>query len=380
MNLHVTSDRYGLYPKEIAKRIKKQGKKDINLMVNLHPEAAISDEIITYISPSQKEIKAFLEKVERLDKAIFHPYNYSCYPFLQLLLKKFPKVKVYWALWSSELYELPHLSINHYQPFSKNYVEKQRTLFQKIKDFPIIGKFVLDLSYLSGIKKNYLKDLFKSYQQIDFFCTFLPSDFKSFQQITLNKTAGYVPFAYLSLEHILPGLNNFNSTGDKIMIGHSSSPAGNHYEIIQLLSNLNKSFSIFLPLAYGDINYGYLIENEARNKFSDLDVQRDKLELSAYYQKLKEVAWAIINVKVQQGLGNIIALIWMGVKVFLDEDSSTYKDFKAWGIIIFTIQHDLTLEQLSNKLTEKEIENNKAIIFKVCNEELVKEYWNEILS
>jgi len=380
MNLHVTSDHYGLFPKEIAIRIKKQGKEKNNLMVNLHPEAAISDEMITYISPSEKTIKTFIRKIEKLDKVIFHPYNYSCYPFLQLLLKKFPKIKVYWALWSSELYELPHLSIRHFQPFSKNYVEKQRTLFQKIKDFPMIGKLVLEFTHLTGIKKNYMNDLSNSFQQIDFFCSFLPSDFSSFQDITLNKKAKHVPFAYFSLEHILPGLNDFNSRGNKIMIGHSSSPAGNHYEIIELLSKLNKNFSIFLPLAYGDMIYGNQIENEARKRFNSLDVQRNKLELSAYYQKLTEVGWAIINVKVQQGLGNIIALIWMGVKVFLDEDSSTYKDFKAWGIIIFTVQHDLTLFALSNKLTEKEIEINKAMIFKVCNEELVRQYWNEILN
>jgi hypothetical protein len=380
MNLHVTSDHYGLFPKEIAERIKKQGRKDENRMVNLHPESVISDEMITYISSSQKDQQAFIDQIEKLDKVIFHPYNYSGYLFLQQLLNKFPGVKVYWALWSSELYELPHLSINHYKPFSKNYVKKQRSFFQKIKDLPLIGELVLKFSYFTGIKKNYLKELFKSYKEIDFFCSFLPSDFISFQQITFNKTAEYVPFAYFSLEHILPGLEDFNSAGNKIMIGHSSSPAGNHYEVIKRLSNLNKNFSIFLPLAYGDMNYGNLIEKEAKKLFNDPDIQRDKLGISAYYQKLTEVGWAIINVKVQQGLGNIIALIWMGVKVFLDKDSSTYKDFKAWGIIIFTVQHDLTLEELSNKLTEKEIENNKAMIFKVCNEALVKQYWNEILS
>lgn len=380
MNLHVTSDQYGLFPKEIAKRIKKVGCEKHNLMLNLCKEASITDELITYIFPSIQQITWFVDRIESLDKVIFHPYNYSCYPLLQLLLKKFPGVKVYWVLWSSELYELPHLHINHYQPFSINYIKKERTFLKKIKDHPIIGKAVTNFSYYTGIKKNYIKDLMRSFQQIDFFCSFLPSDFFSFQKITLNNKAQYLPFAYFSLEEILPERNDFKATGNKIMIGHSSSPTGNHYEIIQSLSKLNNNFSIFLPLAYGDIKYGNIIEAEARKKFNDVEVQRHKLEFAAYYQKLTEVGWCIINVKVQQGLGNIIALIWMGVKVFLDEASSTYKDFKAWGIIIFTIQHDLNLSELTKKLTEREIENNKAMIFKVCNHELVEKYWKDILK
>ncbi len=70
----------------------------------------------------------------------------------------------------------------------------------------------------------------------------------------------------------------------------------------------------------------------------------------------------------------------MGAKVFLDEESSTYKDFHNWGIHIFSIQKDLNLSELSTKLSESEIENNKSIMFKICNENTVKQYWDKILA
>jgi len=380
MNLHVTSDNYGFFPKEIAKRIKKQEPLQKNIIVNLGENSIITDDLITYISVSSKAMKNYINTVEKIDKLIFHPYNFLGYKFLQIALKKFPRVKVYWVFWSFELYNLPHLSFEHYKPHAKDYIRKQRTLAEKIKNIKIIGNFVLRIFYITGIKKNSIKKLTGSFQRIDFFCSFLPSDFSFFRKISSNEKAKYLPFAYFSLEDIMPGLNNFKSNGNKIMIGHSSAPTGNHYEIIERLSELNPEFSIFLPLAYGDENYGNLIEKKARQQFKLLDIQRKKLETVAYYKKLTEVGWSIFNIKVQQGLGNIIALIWMGVKVFLDEESSTYKDFSHWGIIIFTIQHDLTLWQLTNKLNNKEIENNKAIILKKCNTESVNLYWDNIVA
>ena len=380
MNLHVTGDNYGLFPLVIAKRIKGSGYQEKNLMVNLSLESTFKDDIITYIPFSKSSFENYLEKIKSVEKIIFHSYKYESLLFLKIVKKRFPKVKVYWVVWSSELYSVPPLHINHYGPFSRKYLKKNMRFPERIKELKIIGKIILQFSHLAGIKKNYVKELKRSYKQIDFFCALVPSDFLNFRKISSNEITKYLPFAYLSLEEIMPGLKDFNSTGNKIMIGHSSSPNGNHFEILIRLHAIDPKFSIFLPLAYGDEKYGNLIEAEARRRFENVDCQRTKLEKILYYKKLTEVGWAIINVKVQKGLGNIIALIWMGVKVFLDEESGTFKDFIDWGIIIFSVQRDLNKTELSKKLTYAQIENNKKIIFQKCNEQMVKEYWDNILS
>ena len=236
------------------------------------------------------------------------------------------------------------------------------------------------MELLTGIKKNHPKQLKKSFSEIDFFCSLLPSDFSYYKTRSGNNKTKHLPFAYLSLEQIMPALNTFNSSGNKIMIGHSASPKGNHFEVLSQLYELNKDFSIFLPLAYGGEEYANLIRSEALKKFADAEILTKKLEKPDYYDKLTEVGWAIINVKVQQALGNIVALLWMGVKLFLDEESSTYKDFKNWGIHVFSVQHDLNSIELTEKLSPEEISNNKKIIFEKCNEEAVKGYWEPILK
>ncbi len=381
MNLHVTSDKYGLFPKQIAMRIKRDGVAGKNRMVNLCASAVIHDEIITYISNTGQAINNFIAGINNLDKIIFHPYNSSCYNFLQKILKKFPEVQVYWAFWSSELYTLPHLPIEHYKPFSKNYVKNNKRILDKLKDNKVFGNLLINLSHASGIRKNYTKLLIDSYKHINFFCSFLPSDYAFFEKVSLSRNTKYLPFAYLSIDDTIPNPDEFKSApGNKIMIGHSSTPYGNHYEIIQQLSNIDATYSIFLPLAYGDKYYGDLIENIARKRFSVIEVQRQKLDSVAYSKKLAEVGWAVFNTKEQQGLGNILALVFMGAKVFLDKDSSTYKDFTAWGISVFTVQNDLDLYELSNRLSEEQMHNNRKIVSAKCDPELVKRQWNAILD
>jgi hypothetical protein len=157
-------------------------------------------------------------------------------------------------------------------------------------------------------------------------------------------------------------------------------PDGNHYEIIQKLSAIDKRFPIFLPLVYGNVLYSKKIKEIARAHFDTVYVQEEKLDKEAYYQRLTKVGWVIINSKVQQGLGNILAIIWMGAKLFLDENSGTYIDFKKWNIIVFSVQHDLTKEQLSTRLTAEQIEHNRRILYEKVNEEKVSEYWEPLLN
>ena len=157
VNLHVTNDTYGLYPLEIAKRIKESGKKNTNLMVNLSKESTFTDNIITYIPISKKSFENYLEKIDSLDKIIFHPYTYYASRFLKIVKKKFPYVKAYWFIWSYELYSLPPLS-QYYAPFAKKYIKDNRRFPERIKENEIIGKLVLRFCHLIVIKKNYIKD------------------------------------------------------------------------------------------------------------------------------------------------------------------------------------------------------------------------------
>jgi dTDP-N-acetylfucosamine:lipid II N-acetylfucosaminyltransferase len=377
MNLHITNDDNGLFSREVAKRIKQSGRVTDNMVVNLSTAPLHKAELITYIPVSVAAIKKYISGIRHIDQLIFHPYNINSYRFLQLVLEKFPGVKVYWVCWSYDLYNLPDREHLLYEPFSQGYLKYGIRLKTRVKDK--MRKVLSFFRYSTVLGRNYLEELNASFKHINYFCSTMPSDFSYYRQLSGNSNTAYLPFAYLSLNDMVPG-QSFRSTGNKIMVGHSASPQGNHYEIIQQLVALNAGFSVFLPLVYGDKNYGSIIAKEAGRRFTTTDILTEHLALPAYYNKLTEVGWAIINVKVQQALGNILGLIWMGAKVFLDERTSTYKDLSSWGISVFTVQHHLNLEELSVKLTAEQVKNNRQKLQERFNEEQVKAYWQPILE
>ncbi|MBS1742095.1 MAG: hypothetical protein JST81_03605 [Bacteroidetes bacterium] len=378
MNLHVCNDEYGLYPFEIAQRIYTSPYADNNLMVNLTNASKIRHDKITYIPVSSSAFKRYINTLSSLDKIIFHPYNLHGHQFLEYVLKRFPDVKVYWVCWSYELYKLPRFAGRMYEPYSASFLKSSITIQSKFRNF--LKKVYYGFVYGLGLQKNYFKSLEPSFARINYFCCWLPSDYAFFLSLSPKKDIVHLPFSYFSLTKIMPDLHSYTVSGNEVMIGHSALPDGNHYEIIRKLSAIDKRFPIFLPLVYGNVLYSKKIKEIARAHFDTVYVQEEKLDKEAYYQRLTKVGWVIINSKVQQGLGNILAIIWMGAKLFLDENSGTYIDFKKWNIIVFSVQHDLTKEQLSTRLTAEQIEHNRRILYEKVNEEKVSEYWEPLLN
>lgn len=376
--MHVTNDSYGLYTVEIAERVRSSDYTKNNIIVSLSEEATLKDDSVEYIPVTTLSFGNYINKLQQLDNVVFHPYNLRSYEFLKILLKKFPGIKVYWICWSYEFYNLPHVVNKLYDPFSLKYIRSGTSLPGQLRQF--LKSSIINVAGWVGIRKNYTQRLRHAYSLVDYFCSPFPCDFYYLNKIVPKNNITFEPFAYLSLNKIMPGLYNFRSKGNKIMIGHSSFPDGNHYEIIQKISSINDSYPVFLPLVYGDMVYGDLIKETARFYLKDLEILENRLDKPAYYQKLQEVGWAIINVKVQQGVGNIIGLVWMGAKVFLDKNSSIYIDFSKWGIFIFNIQDDLNKQELETKLTQEQVEKNRKIMLEKFGEETVSAYWKKILS
>ncbi len=377
MNLHITNDDYGFFPVEIAKRIEGSPNVTNNKIINLSSKSKIQHSLINYIKINSNSFKNFIKEVSSLDKIIFHPFNINSLSILEIVRKKFPNVKVYWVCWSYELYNSSENIHNLYDSFSRNYIARNRDW--KLQAKVIFLRALMNSISIINSKKTLKMQRAAAYKSIDFFCSFLPQDFVFYKSITSNLNTQYIPFSYLSLNNIMPNLYEFESLGDKIMIGHSATPEGNHFEIIERVKQINQDLPIFLPLAYGNLQYAAIIKRMALEKLKNVEILESKMDILDYYKKLTEVSWVILNVKVQQGLGNILALIWMGAKIFLTENSSTFIDFKNWGINVFSIENDLNEEQLTQKLTLEEIRENKKIIYNRFNEEKVNKYWESIL-
>lgn len=265
--------------------------------------------------------------------------------FFRFLLKK-----TTWILWGGDLYFYREAK-NDLRSVIYEYI-RSRT----IRHFRTIACF---------IKGDYeiASEIYKTKAEYKYICYPIPVDFLFLEKLRFNKN---------------------RSQGKTILLGNSAAPTNNHIEILKYLSHLADSdIKIICPLSYPDeqkyisevISYG----NELfGNKFSPL------LELMSpeeYGKLLSEVDIAIMNHERQQGLGNVLSLLYLGKKVYLREEVTSFSFLNSLGLKIFKtslIQQEIFTDLFYFNDLDKQ--NNYTIIKKEFSEESYIQMWKGVLE
>lgn len=218
-----------------------------------------------------------------------------------------------------------------------------------------------------GIKyfiKNRIFNLDASYQRINYFCPVLESEFEE-ASTRLRLNAQYIDWNYGSSDKIVDKLKNDYVDGDSILLGNSASETNNHLEIIDELVKLNETREIIVPLSYGNSNYAEMIIAKLKSTSLNYTVLRDFLTQEEYFSILKRCAFVIMNHKRQQAAGNILIMLSLGAKVFLDKDNPLYHYFKCLGFKVFN-KENLTFDYIS----VDDMGINKSLSLKCFNSEV----------
>jgi len=93
-------------------------------------------------------------------------------------------------------------------------------------------------------------------------------------------------------------------------------------------------------------------------------VLEDFMSFDEYLMTISTCSFVVMPHKRQQGLGNIIVLMNLGAKIFLDKENLLYDYLKKQGFIIFTLE-DINEHNFNNKLTEQQIINNRNLLFEI---------------
>lgn len=186
----------------------------------------------------------------------------------------------------------------------------------------------------------------------------------------------FMPWNYGSLEgHFIKNFLGQRTNGNSILIGNSASSTNNHVEAFRLISDSAKgnNTEVIVPLSYGDQCY--------KNEIVDLGQQilgdcfhpiTDFLSLNDYVELIKHCGSAIMNHKRQQGVGNVVIMLYLGARVFLREDNPTYLMLKREGAVLNTVQ-ELQDEPslLFRRLKEYEVQKNIDILYQHWSEDAI---------
>ncbi|PSG86516.1 TDP-N-acetylfucosamine:lipid II N-acetylfucosaminyltransferase [Aurantibacter aestuarii] len=200
-----------------------------------------------------------------------------------------------------------------------------------------------------------------------------------------SKISGYIhqkkkqlDFTYYPLEYIV-NVNDLEiKTTNQILVGNSGTLTNNHLDVFKKIyyENLN-NYTILCPLSYGDKVYIEKIKIKGKFYFKDyFSPITNFLPLEDYNQLIRTSSIAIFYNFRQQAIGNIIASLWYGAKVFLSKKNSFFSLLKSNGIIVFdfdksnlNVYEPLNINQIThNRLILKNLFSEKRLLEKLSSE------------
>lgn len=311
----------------------------------------IKSKNIEKVSAEKIKSKAFISSLQDYEFVVLH---YLDKLKTELVLSAPKGVKFVWLGWGADFY-------HHITGSNQNlYLSKTKNLWQSKNKFTRIKNKV---SKLILYKKKYLKAVCK----IDFFAPILPNEYGLLKKSIRCFVARYVPFSYGSLDELLLGLNECKVMGGNILLGNSASYANNHIEAIDILAKLNLGHcNVITPLSYGDEEYRDYIAEYGKTRLNDnFKPITDFMDKHEYHQLISSCSIVIMNHLRQQGMGNIVTMMYLGAKIYLNANNPVFEFFKKEGAHVYSIE-ELTIgnTMVFESLSSEQIAVNRAILEK----------------
>jgi len=204
-----------------------------------------------------------------------------------------------------------------------------------------------DLYKQTGTLKSFLRSIFNNMllKKIKYFVGIFPPDIKYFKEEYNSDAstfyASYTGNLYNSLykkDVKLKTLRKKNNNNEiiNIQIGHSSTKTLNHIEVLETLKKYrDKNIKIFLPLSYGDKEYGDTVQMKAKEIFGNKATTiREMIPENKYMNFLSNMDIVIFNTSRQIGLGNISPLLFMKKKIYIPKNTVMYDFYQSQKINI----------------------------------------------
>lgn len=296
---------------------------------------------------------------------VLHSLSPRFYDFVLQLPKN---IKIIWFCFGFEVYN------------DSNYFKNDLLLDKLTKHkFPEIKKTTKD-NFIEAVRPYYrlIKPIlplsqreykYKVMQRIDFLGS---SFYEEYQQVCklIKQKKKFFDFWYYPLELIVDVQQPIQYKKSKIIIGNSGFKSGNHLDVFDEIKKYSlPDIEIVVPLNYGEAKYIQEILAEGKKEFNEaFKPLIDFMPLAEYNTILESVGVAVLNNKRQQAVGNTIALLWFGAKVFLSHKNPFYHYLKRIGVLVYCYETELSEKSISQFLSLEQIEYNRILLFQELNQ------------
>lgn len=292
---------------------------------------------------------------------------------MQLVMNAPPSVKFIWIGWGGDYYDyidrellLPatkHLYLAH-QPIH------QTTVIRKIKNFIFRKLFVSNIH-----------DFHQVLNRINYFAPVLEEDYLLVAKNVQNFQPKYVTWNYGTLEDDLIIETKPMLTGNNILIGNSATYENNHLEAFDAIAHLDlQERKIITPLSYGDEQYAKKIIERGKTVFDDAFCPLTEfMSIAQYNRVISTCSVVVMNHLRQQAVGNIVIMMYLGAKIFLNRENPVYIFFLKQHAIIYSLE-ELNDDIIKDPLSEEEILLNRQIVEKYWSRNVILKKTKDLIS
>lgn len=167
-----------------------------------------------------------------------------------------------------------------------------------------------------------------------------------------------------------------------ILLGNSADPSNNHIEALNKLKNIKRdNFKIIVPLSYGDREYTKKVIKYGREVFGERFVALEEfVNFKDYIEMLNKIDVAIFNHRRQQAMGNIITLLYLGKKVYLRRDITSWEFFCNSDIKVYDFLNPYSIDTIFMNEDEEELYKNREKLDNRFSVEKFYTEWEQVLS
>ena len=287
---------------------------------------------------------------------------------LYILKHKPDHIKVMWSAWGSDAYD--HFQeLRIYEPITQEI--RKASLYQFFKRF-----WLYTLYHFLRYRVRPIPRELRLLRKINYLSTVLPYEFK-FIKGKFGLNVDYIDYSY--------GVNKYTEIpdvklGNAILVGNSATASNNHLDVFDMIKETRKN--LIVPLSYGAFDYRkyanqVIIKGKKLfgDKFTPITTYLSKDEYDNLLLSCNTVIMYHIR---QQALANIFNALFIGMRVFLNTKSETYKFLKDEGVILFDLKEDYKL--IGVELDEFKKENNKRLVLKLRSRKVIKEKVQGIIN
>lgn len=294
---------------------------------------------------------------------------------MQLLVRADKSVKFVWIGWGGDYYDL---------------ITGDATKLLKPKTLSLHRGCHLSASPLSlkskikgMIKRIIYKKIDKRQivQRINFFAPVLYEDYELLVQALPDFAPRYLPWNYGTLEDdIIQGFRDHVVYGNGILVGNSASYENNHIDTFDNLSSFDLgSRQIICPLSYGDQQYREIVIKAGVQQFGESFMPiTDFMSIEDYVQLLSSCSTVIMGHLRQQALGNIVIMIYLGAKVFLDKRNPVYQFFRKEEAVVFALEQ--IGDEINTPLMKEQIEHNRMVLRKHWSRDVIRQKTTNLIT